>query len=195
MKEAAEGRMDSQASEMNARLEKLERENRRMKKIGFVTVVFASVLFISGQAKSNKVVEANAFRVVDATGKVVGTFAANDEGRSFLMLTDSTGRLLASLQGSTLSLGSVDTNTLIRLVSVPSFTSRGLHMAGSAGKFDVTLDEDSGGPNMTIEDNKGYSSVLGRSDLVLTKRRKKEQTPAASVVLFNKDKKVLWSAP
>jgi hypothetical protein len=48
---------------------------------------------------------------------------------------------------------------------------------------------------MTIEDNKGYSSVLGRSDLVLTKRGKKEQTPAASVVLFNKDKKVLWSAP
>jgi hypothetical protein len=80
-------------------------------------------------------------------------------------------------------------------VSVPSFTSGGLHMAGSAGKFDVTLDEDSGGPNMTIEDNRGYSSVLGRLDLVLTKRGKKEQTPAASLVLFGKDKKVLWSAP
>jgi hypothetical protein len=40
-----------------------------MKEIGIVGIVFASVLFISGQAKSNKVVEANEFRLVDASGK------------------------------------------------------------------------------------------------------------------------------
>ena len=37
--------------------------------------------------------------------------------------------------------------------------------------------------------------MLGRSDLVQTKIGKKEQTPAASLVLFDKDKKVLWQAP
>lgn len=57
--------MDSRASGINARLEKLERENRRMKKVGIVAIVFASVLFISGQATTNKVVEPNEFQVVD----------------------------------------------------------------------------------------------------------------------------------
>src|SRR5215468_10792936 len=54
-----------QASAINARLEKLDNENRGMKKIGIVAIVFASVLFISGQATTNKVVEANEFQVVD----------------------------------------------------------------------------------------------------------------------------------
>src|SRR5215510_5290231 len=55
--------------DVNARLERLEKENRRMKKIGIVAIVFASVLFISGQAKTNKVIEANEFRLLDASGK------------------------------------------------------------------------------------------------------------------------------
>ena len=60
-----EGRM-----EINARLEKLERENRWMKKIGIVATVVLSTLIIGGQAKTNKVVEANEFRLVDASRKV-----------------------------------------------------------------------------------------------------------------------------
>ena len=55
--------------DINGRLEKLERENRRMKKAGIVGIVFASVLFISGQAKTNKVVEANEFILRDGNGK------------------------------------------------------------------------------------------------------------------------------
>ena len=56
--------------DINARAEKLDRENRRMKKIGFVAIVFASVLLMSGQAKMNRVVEANEFHLVDESGKV-----------------------------------------------------------------------------------------------------------------------------
>ena len=70
MKESAESRMDSQASETNVRLERLERENLRTKKIGIVAAVVASVFFISGQAKTDKVVEASEFRLVDSAGKV-----------------------------------------------------------------------------------------------------------------------------
>src|SRR5215468_410461 len=64
----------------NARLEKLEKESRRMKKIGTVAIVFASVLFVSGQAKTNKVVAANAFHLVDASGKVRAELSMNFEG-------------------------------------------------------------------------------------------------------------------
>jgi len=39
--------------DINARVEKLERENRRMKKIGIVAAVVVSTLIIGGQAKTN----------------------------------------------------------------------------------------------------------------------------------------------
>ena len=38
--------------DINARLEKLERENPRMKKIGIVAVVVVSTFIIGGQAKT-----------------------------------------------------------------------------------------------------------------------------------------------
>ena len=56
--------------DINARLEKLERENRRMRKIGIVAGVVVSMFIVGGQAKTNKVVEANEFHLVDASGKV-----------------------------------------------------------------------------------------------------------------------------
>jgi len=70
-----------------------------------------------------------------------------------------------------------------------------LSLEGPVGKLRIALNHEAGGPNLTIDDNEGYSTVLGRPDLLLTKTGKREQTPAASLVLFDKDKNVLWSAP
>lgn len=68
-------------------------------------------------------------------------------------------------------------------------------MSGSAGTFHVILGQDPEGPSLELEDNEGFSTILGRSDLIETRTGRKERTPAASVVLFGKDKQVLWSAP
>jgi len=178
--------------DINARLEKLERENRRMKKIGIVGIVFASVLFFSGQAKTNKVVEANEFRLLDASGKERATlhvfrgqpelFIRSLNGESDVLLgTDTSGPYLV--------MGPVTGKAAVTL------NPNNLSLEGTVGKLRIALNPEAGGPNLTIEDNEGYSTVLGRSDLPLTKTGKREQTPAASLVLFDKDKKVLWAAP
>lgn len=65
---------------------------------------------------------------------------------------------------------------------------------GSGGKFIVNTDNEVG-PRLLLSDKEGYSSVLGKSDLVITKTGKTDQAPAASLVLFSKDNKVMWSAP
>ena len=70
-----------------------------------------------------------------------------------------------------------------------------LSLEGPVGKLRIALNHEAGGPNLTIEDNEGYSTVLGRSDVVLTKTGKSQQTPAASLVLLDNNGKVLWSAP
>jgi hypothetical protein len=69
----------------------------------------------------------------------------------------------------------------------------GVSIFGKAGTFRVELGEE--GPRLDLKDNEGYSTTLGRTDLVALASGRKERTPAASLVLFGKDQKVLWSAP
>ena len=52
-----------------------------------------------------------------------------------------------------------------------------------------------GGPSLTLTDDAGYETSAGVSSLVTTQTGEKHQTSAASLVLFGKDKTVLWSAP
>jgi len=183
--------------DLNARLEKLENENRRIKKIGLVAAVLVSTLIISGQASTNKIVTASEFRLVDTTGKVRGTFLTNAEGQTMISLTDPSGKLYTSLgtgtEGSSLLLTNADGKTWASL-SASANKFGGLHLYGSAGEIHIAVDGEAG-PSLRVEDKDSYSSVLGRSDLVSPATGKKEQTPAASLVLFGKDQKVIRSMP
>jgi hypothetical protein len=51
------------------------------------------------------------------------------------------------------------------------------------------------GPSVYLNDEQGYSAALGNTDLVTPRTGETSKTSAASVVLFGKDKKVLWQAP
>jgi hypothetical protein len=68
-------------------------------------------------------------------------------------------------------------------------------LKGTAGQVTVSADQDFGGPSFTVEDLDGYETVIGKSNLENTKTGRKESTLAASIELFTKEKKVLWSAP
>jgi hypothetical protein len=69
----------------------------------------------------------------------------------------------------------------------------GVSIFGKEGSFRVELGEE--GPSLDLKDNEGFSTTLGRTDLVALASGRKERTPAASLVLFGKNQKVLWSAP
>jgi hypothetical protein len=51
------------------------------------------------------------------------------------------------------------------------------------------------GHSLTLEDGGGFSTVVGATQFDTTAKRGAHQTSAASVVLFGKDKKVIWQAP
>lgn len=88
--------------------------------------------------------------------------------------------------GESILLGGTDKNTAM-------FMNSGVSMWGKEGSFRVNLDEE--GPSLELKDNEGHSTTLGRTDLLALASGRKERTPAASLVLFGKDQKVLWSAP
>ena len=52
-----------------------------------------------------------------------------------------------------------------------------------------------GRPSVTLQDSDGFKTVIGSIDLLNPRTGETSKTSAASVVLFDKDKKVLWKAP
>lgn len=51
------------------------------------------------------------------------------------------------------------------------------------------------GTTLKLSDEEGFSTTIGTTDLVTTATGETHKTSAASVVLFDKDKKLLWRAP
>ncbi len=76
-----------------------------------------------------------------------------------------------------------------------SLNASGFTMNDSAGTPRSVLSTSQGKPSLTLSDKEGYSAVLGTAELVVPATGRRESTSAASVVLFDKGKKVLWSAP
>ena len=194
--------MDSQASEINARLAKLERENRRMKKIGIVSIVFGSVLFISGQATTNKVVEANEFVLKDGNGAMVAvsdtTLMQKDIPNLSFYDTEGHPRIfIAALpEESRIYLNdSQQTMHSAMWAGSAALSGAGVSITGRNELVQVTLDTFIEGPQLVLKDKEGYSAGMGRTALVQTKTGKEEQTPTASLVLFGRGRKVLWAAP
>jgi hypothetical protein len=194
--------------DINARLEKLERENRRMKKIGIVSIVFASVLFISGQAKTNKVVEANEFVLKDGNGKARARLAMVAVSDTTLMQKDIPNLSFYDTEGHPrIFIAALPEESRIYLndsqqtmhsamwAGSAVLSGAGVSITGRNELVQVTLDTFIEGPQLVLKDKEGYSAEMGRTDLVQTKTGKEEQTPAASLVLFDKGRKVLWQAP
>ena len=58
------------SSVLMERLEKLEKQNRRLKQVGAVALVLAASILLMGQAPARRTVEANEFILKDASGNV-----------------------------------------------------------------------------------------------------------------------------
>ena len=63
------------------------------------------------------------------------------------------------------------------------------------GKNFVFIRATSEGPSLQLIDKEGFQAALGMSSLATIKTGEKRRSSAASVILFGKDEKVLWSAP
>ena len=71
---------------MIERLEKLERQNRRMKQAGAAVLVLAAAVLLMGQASPNRTVEANRFVLTDRSGNEQGVLMLKPSGPSFMLL-------------------------------------------------------------------------------------------------------------
>lgn len=210
------------------RLLKLERQNRRLKQFGVAVLIASTSLIAMGQAPSKKIIEANEFILRDDSGNVrarlsmtvpAGT-APGFPAVAELVMFDEKGKKRVAVSGGT----SMETFRLVQhdpRIAIPGFSvfdeqerARGYFMESDGGSIGPALQllDDQGNTPITLElgevkadsvatsrvlvhDTDGFAATLGVTDLVTPRTGEKHKTSAASLILFDKDKNVLWRAP
>jgi hypothetical protein len=184
--------------DLQDRFLRLEKQNRRFKQLVVVVLAIATVIVVMGQAPAKKTVEANEFLLRDSNGKVRARLSMDGDVAQMVFL-DAKGTKNLELTGAVAGLfgGSVVVSNE-RGDSVSA-----LFADDDGGSFRVSGPSDGGksssillrSGSLDITDADGFSTTVGVADLTIPKTGEKQKTSAASVVLFDKDNKVIWRAP
>jgi hypothetical protein len=165
--------------QVQERLLKLERQNRRFKQAGAAALTVAASLLLMGQtartkpvqASQSNTVEATQFILKDKTGKVRATFSIDERpdnsGPVQLVFYDGEGKERVRLNSGVL----------------PSMTGGTLSLADEKGKGRVFISaSDALGPSLGLDDSKGFPVTL-----LTTDRAAMPDLEAKSVILKDAD--------
>jgi hypothetical protein len=200
------------------RLLKLEKENHRLKQLGTVALVVAVSLLVMGQAsQKKKTVEADEFILKDNGGNVRARLSMNIltgaapgvPAVAQLVLFDEKGKKRVMLDGgntwgfSGLSLydeqerarGYFTETDSLGLGATLMLQDEQGHLQTRLKGGEVMALDNVTASRMQVDDAEGFAATLGATDLVTPRTGEKHKTSAASLVLFDKDKNVIWKAP
>jgi len=185
-------------AELQYRLLKLETQNRQLKRLGAAALIVVTSLVVMGQAPSKKTVEANEFILRDDSGNI--------RARLFMTAKTTTTMTIPGM------------NIPVPATFNPKAT---FSLYDEKGQVSGVLDDDSvtffkshvslGGGLLTIGDQtsgvvvspysvglfdeQGFEATLGRRALVTPRTGETQTRSAASLVMFDKNKNVIWKAP
>jgi hypothetical protein len=189
---------------LQARVVKLEQQNRRFKRLGVAALIVPALLLILGQAPSKKTVEANEFVLRDDGGNIRARLFMTKE-------TTTTAKELLGIDNSTpmtippaATLALYDNKGQVRAMlndSDIAFENAQGHLAGELGNGTLTLAGENNSfamlspYNLNLQDQDGFLATLGVTNIVTPRTGQTQRTSAASLVLFDKNKNVIWKAP
>ncbi|MGZ3419143.1 MAG: hypothetical protein ACXWUG_04955 [Polyangiales bacterium] len=119
---------------LEARLAKLETENRRLRRLVMVTLGVALLPFLAGYATPNDKIEASEFAVRDKGGTVRARLFVDESGKTRLVLRDKDGSspaILTSGEGASLSVADKKGKTNVVLTAS---SSKGVIIVEEDGK-------------------------------------------------------------
>ncbi|MGH8143269.1 MAG: hypothetical protein ACREU2_12220 [Steroidobacteraceae bacterium] len=208
-------------TELAGRLERLERDNRRLKgfALGVLTLAAALSAIYATQPVPD-VIKAHSFVAVDSFGKPRATVDASDG----VQVYDLEGKLLAMMEIGPFGEPFIELNdpeskasTIMELTQSRSIISlQGAKGVGRAAIFvgpstgpGITLrdSEDNdraligvspeGKPSIELADPEGFSMDLGVTGTITPTTGETHKTSAASITMFGNDKDhhVIWKAP
>lgn len=177
------------------RLAKLEKQNRRLQGALLGTLIVFSTIILMGQAApSPRILEAQKFVLKDGNGNVRGWMGVIGNG-SELNLGNANQHPMISLEVSN------DAGDLHFYGSRRSGMNLGINsghpsvsIVGADGVGSTGIAFGTNGPSVRLEDANGFATVIG-SWQIENADRQAQQTTAASLVLLDRNKKVLWKTP
>jgi hypothetical protein len=187
-----------------SRLERVERQNRMLKGGGLVAMLLAMMVLVMGQARTNRTVETENLILKDETGRTRAELRMLSD-RPTLRFFDPAGAPRALLSDFGFSIH--DPQAKVSATHLPAlqlsegglmFSDKNRDMVlaaltttGAEGELNLHGSH----PAVYVRDVDGFELSVGSTALETPRTGEKRQTSAASIVLFGKDKKVLWSAP
>ena len=184
--------------ELERRLVTVEKQNRQVKQLGAALLIFVTSLICMAQASSKKTVEANEF-----------------------ILRDDGGSIRARLFVTTKNTTNMTVPGLTEPVPVTTNPKPALALYDEKGQVSGVLDDDSlsffkshvslGGGILTMGDQtsgvvvsrysvglfdeQGFEATLGRRALATPRTGETQMRSAASLIMFDRNKNVIWKAP
>jgi hypothetical protein len=199
---------------MALRIDRLEEQNRRLKHGALVCVLLLTCAGLMAQTKKRpaavppppppaprgpRTVEAEAFILKDADGRVRAELSMAGTGPS-LKLRDATGSALVTLSlndgapGGPLLLFSDPQHHAALAMSVLEGQGSQLSLTGERPDIQLRAGVTPDGTALELSDKDGFSTTIGNG-VQAAKNGQTKKTSAASLALFSKERKVVWSAP
>lgn len=197
---------------LEVRIERLERQNRLFRR-GALTCLIALVsVGLMGQTKHPRKaapaaaapvvpekIEAGSFIMKDSNGKIRATLSMAATGPAFRLL-DENGTPLMTLslndgspQGPMMLLSGPQHHAGFSLSVLEGMGSQ-LSLVGARPDIQARMEVAPEGTSLEMSDADGFTTSIGNG-IQASKGKQPKKTTAASVTLYGKDRKVLWSTP
>jgi hypothetical protein len=199
--------MSSQPHSLEDRILKLENQNRRLKQFGIAVLIIPTLFLIMAQAPSSKTVEADRFILRDGNG-VIRAAIVMAGGQPDLSLFDEKGMTRLSLSGGAIEDGGkvlgggltlYDSHHRVRADFTAEDDSAFLQLYGLNPDDPIRTTVTEAGlyssGRVHLVDADGFEASLGAANLITPLTGETHKTSAASLILFGKDKNVIWKAP
>lgn len=204
-----------------SRVERLEKQNRRLKQGALIFVIAIASIGVMAQTKQKPstptsgqkskartaapapapagptAIEAQAFILKDSNGHVRAELGLTGSTPS-LKFKDENGSALVTLAlndtpgGPMLLLSDPQHHASVAL-SVLEHAGPQLALTGERADVQLHMGVAPDGTTLELSDKDGFTTSIGNG--VVAKNGQAKQTSAASIVLYGKQRKVLWSVP
>jgi len=198
-----------------SRVERLEKENRRLKRGALVFLAAIASVGLMAQTKQSApstsqrrrapapapagptAVEAQGFILKDSNGHVRAELGLNGSTPS-LKFKDESGSALVTLAlndspgGPMLLLSDPQHHASVAL-SVLEHAGPQFSLTGERADIQLHMGVAPDGTTLELSDKNGFTTSIGNG--VVPKNGQAKQVSAASIVLYGKQRKVLWSVP
>jgi hypothetical protein len=196
---------------LEVRIERLERQNRLFRRGALSCLIALVSVGLMGQTKHPRKaatpaaplvpekIEAGSFIMKDSNGKIRAELSMAATGPTFKLLDESGTPLMklslndGSPQGPMMLFSDAQHHAGFSLSVLQGMGSQ-LSLVGARPDIQARMEVAPEGTSLEVSDADGFTTSIGNG-MQASKGKQPKKTTAASVTLYGKDRKVLWSTP